>query len=57
MPGEQTCSDQRAWGPCDDLGPSMELCNQADDDCDGTVDEALEQVPCGVGGVGALWRT
>jgi hypothetical protein len=39
VPGTQACEDG-AWGACEgDVGPAGELCNGADDDCDGSVDE------------------
>tara|TARA_B100000609_G_C17221615_1_gene440503 strand:- start:3403 stop:4638 length:1236 start_codon:yes stop_codon:yes gene_type:complete len=38
--GIQTCSAQGQWGACTaELGPTTELCNLADDDCDGKTDE------------------
>ncbi len=42
--GSQTCI-RGAWGACDDVGPSPELCNGLDDDCDGLPDNLTE--PCG----------
>ncbi|MCB9544680.1 MAG: hypothetical protein H6706_02150 [Myxococcales bacterium] len=36
--GEQVCRDG-VYGACSGRGPSGEDCNNADDDCDGTVDE------------------
>lgn len=42
--GEQTCGDDGVWGSC--LGavlPDVEICNDEDDDCDGTTDEAVRQ--------------
>jgi hypothetical protein len=44
--GMETC-DASGWGACTgEVLPSMEICNGADDDCDGTVDEGC---PCVVG--------
>ena len=43
--GTQTCLGEEEfgdWGPCTDaIGPSPELCNTFDDDCDGTADDGL----------------
>jgi beta propeller repeat protein len=40
MQGTQTCVDN-AWGPCEgDTGPMGEVCDGADNDCDGSEDEA-----------------
>lgn len=42
--GTSTCTMAGVWGPCvDEVGPAVELCNDLDDDCDGEVDEALEE--------------
>jgi hypothetical protein len=39
--GRQTC-DGGGWTACQgDVGPGQESCNNRDDDCDGTTDEAL----------------
>ncbi|MGK0362377.1 MAG: Notch-like protein, partial [Bradymonadia bacterium] len=42
-PGTQTCDAARlVFGPCaGEVAPGGEICNGADDDCDGTADEAL----------------
>ncbi len=46
--GEQTCT-AGAWGACSDTGPSPELCNNLDDDCDGLVDNLTERCGSDVG--------
>jgi len=39
-PGSQTCTTGGMWGTCTGgVGPTPEVCNGADDDCDGMVDE------------------
>jgi MYXO-CTERM domain-containing protein len=60
--GFGTCSGTRtcaagSWGTCTAAIPAAEICNNADDDCDGAVDENVTQ-PCysgpnGTAGVGA----
>ena len=46
--GEETCIAGE-WLNCDAaVLPGDEQCNDADDDCDGTVDEAIMPLPCGV---------
>ncbi len=42
--GTQACS-AGAWGACSGTGPTTEVCNGRDDDCDGTVDGMSR--PCG----------
>ena len=38
--GMRTCQSDLTWGPCEGaIGPTDEVCNVADDDCDGNVDE------------------
>ncbi|TNE49699.1 MAG: LamG domain-containing protein [Deltaproteobacteria bacterium] len=44
--GSLTCDSSGKWGACQgSVAPTTEECNNADDDCDGTVDEELTQ-PC-----------
>ena len=40
--GTETC-DGTGWTECDAPAPAAETCNGGDDDCDGTVDEALSR--------------
>ena len=50
--GIQTCSGGK-WGACvGEIGPTIETCNNKDDDCNGVVDNGLNQV-CGVSDIGA----
>ncbi|MCZ7680053.1 MAG: MopE-related protein [Sandaracinaceae bacterium] len=42
--GTQACA-AGAWGACSGTGPTTEVCNGRDDDCDGTVDGMSR--PCG----------
>jgi hypothetical protein len=42
--GIRTCQPDGTWGPCTgETGPSEEICNNIDDDCDGQTDEDLTQ--------------
>ncbi len=44
--GVQRCQIGGTWSGClDDVSPQTERCNEVDDDCDGTVDEAV-QITC-----------
>ncbi len=53
--GTETCS-VGSWGGCTAATPAEEICNDADDDCDGSIDENLSQScysgPAGTAGVG-----
>ncbi|MCC7535727.1 MAG: hypothetical protein IT379_05920 [Deltaproteobacteria bacterium] len=41
-PGTQICDERGAFGAClGGLDPADEVCNGADDDCDGTIDDGL----------------
>jgi hypothetical protein len=47
--GDQTCSPASGWSPCSAATPKAEICNGADDDCDGATDEEVgEGSPCDV---------
>lgn len=43
--GKYTCVDGMAT-QCDASEPSLEICNNKDDDCDGEIDEDILQKPC-----------
>ena len=46
-PGLQTCSSG-TWGPCEDpAGPTVELCDGLDNDCDTVVDGPAASASCG----------
>ncbi|MEM1030795.1 MAG: MopE-related protein [Myxococcota bacterium] len=51
LAGVQTCSVEGVWSACEgQVVPEEEVCDGADDDCDGGVDEDLnETVTCGLG--------
>ncbi|MFZ5446893.1 MAG: hypothetical protein ACOZQL_43300 [Myxococcota bacterium] len=47
--GSQTCQPPTGYGACSAAVPQAEQCNGRDDDCDGTTDEDLGMLTCGVG--------
>ncbi|HJL23461.1 MAG TPA: MopE-related protein, partial [Polyangiaceae bacterium LLY-WYZ-15_(1-7)] len=46
--GTQTCT-AGAWGVCDDVGPTMEVCDGLDNDCDGLPDNLTRACGTDVG--------
>jgi hypothetical protein len=44
--GEETCQGELGWTGCTAATPEEELCDGADNDCDGLADELLEPAPC-----------
>jgi hypothetical protein len=43
--GTKTCKSDRTWGSCQGaVGPGSEVCDNKDNDCDGSVDEGLTQI-------------
>lgn len=49
--GTQSCGSAGTWDPCEgEITPVEEVCNGEDDNCDGAIDEGLnEQESCGEG--------
>ena len=39
--GTETCTDAGGWVECDSIEPTTEVCNNVDDDCDGSTDEGF----------------
>ena len=60
--GLQTCAAADGWSTCSAPLPTAEVCNGADDDCDGTFDDGvlLPDVPCvstnPIGTCGGRWE-
>lgn len=48
-PGQQDTDNDSIGDACDPCSPTAEVCNGADDDCDGFVDEGLGSTTCGTG--------
>ncbi|MDX9722025.1 MAG: MopE-related protein [Myxococcota bacterium] len=46
--GVEECGPNQTWGVCSAGAASEELCNGADDDCDGFIDEDLVPLECSV---------
>ena len=46
--GERVCDGANGWTSCSAKAPAAEECNGQDDDCDGEVDEGMEDEPCTV---------
>jgi hypothetical protein len=48
--GQQKCNgvaESGTWGECEGLvGPSVEVCNEIDDDCNGVIDDLSGGTPC-----------
>ncbi len=44
--GEQICDVELGWSSCTAQTPTAELCDGADNDCNGIVDDTLEPRPC-----------
>jgi len=55
--GFESCDPERGWGGCTATAPVGEVCNGADDDCDGAIDEDFPDLglPC-TAGEGACLR-
>lgn len=54
--GTQRCMDGM-WGPCEGaIGPTAEVCDGLDNDCDGTPDGPMADMACGSGQVCTLGR-
>ena len=48
--GTQTCDTSGSWGDCvDEVLPTQEQCDGADNDCNDAVDDGFGEVSCGLG--------
>jgi hypothetical protein len=53
--GTQTCDTTGKWGGCaGEVVPAAETCDEADNDCNGTPDDAIADIGCGVGACAVL---
>ncbi|MEM5798417.1 MAG: MopE-related protein, partial [Candidatus Aenigmatarchaeota archaeon] len=39
--GTSVCTSSYEWGSCSGIGPSIEICDSKDNDCDGEIDEGI----------------
>jgi len=46
--GQEICQPPEGWSDCSAAEPAPETCNGVDDDCNGPVDEGMDDRPCSV---------